>query len=103
MRGTILRLLVLKPGRFNSQIYIFTLIAYLLKPPAIKFQTAVSPKKLNHQPVAGVINPSIIICSIMPAIIYCFNVILYPFRKASLPYKLNIVIIEIELMCNQIG
>ena len=81
MRGTILRLLVLKPGRFNSQIYIFTLIAYLLKPPAIKFQTAVNAKKLNHQPVAGKINPSIITCSITPATMYCFKVIFYPFHK----------------------
>ena len=48
--------------------YFLAFISYFLKTPATKFQTAVSPKKLNHQPVAGVINPNMITCSITPAI-----------------------------------
>ena len=86
---------------FYSQIYIYIFIIYLFKPPATKFQTAVKAKKLNHQPVAGKINPSIIACSTTPATMYCFNVILCPFCKALLPYEFDIVTKRDSLMCNQ--
>ena len=80
----------------------FIFLTYLFKPPATKFQTAVKAKKLNHQPVAGKINPSIITCSTTPAIMYCFKVIYYPFYKALMPYEFNIVARKGNLMCNQI-
>ena len=87
---------------FYSQIYIHIFITYLFKLPATKFQTAVKAKKLNHQPVAGKINPSIIACSTTPAIMYCFKVIYYPFYKALMLYEFNIVARKDNLMCNQI-